>query len=179
MLLFLHGESFTFFVDYLETVKFFGWIFLHVYTWRYTIISNLVIAGNHESFSRNKGKDMKQRKCFTTNKKAIYGILSDTHPWDDGISINVWWKILWSPKIHEIFKKFTAFEKAFYDTYAYCYACCFILGGWRTRWLSSWSHALTSSTPYNFPRGIIPLHWAVMLIGWYTGVTELRVLPTC
>ena len=36
---------------YLGTVKLFRWTFLHVYTWRYTNILDLTIAGNSKNFS--------------------------------------------------------------------------------------------------------------------------------
>ena len=63
MLLFVHGEK----VSHLSQItqkpqNFLGELLLqHVFTWRYTIISNLIIAGNCESFLENEGKDMKQR----------------------------------------------------------------------------------------------------------------------
>ena len=58
-------QYFTFFTDYFGTMKLLGeffYVFIHG-------VTNLIIAGNSESFSGNEGKDMKQRRFFTVNKK--------------------------------------------------------------------------------------------------------------
>ena len=52
-------KTFAFFLDCFTTTKAFG-KFLHV---------NTVKAGNCECFFGNEGKDVKQRKFFTTNNK--------------------------------------------------------------------------------------------------------------
>ena len=71
MLLFLHGKKLHVFCGLL---KLFRSTFLCVHTWRYTNISE-ILAGNRKSFSGNEGKDVKQRKFFSTNKKqhTVFG----------------------------------------------------------------------------------------------------------
>ena len=48
----LRWKGFMFFADYLGAVKHFRWTFLRVYTWRYTNISNLIIASNRKKIFR-------------------------------------------------------------------------------------------------------------------------------